>query len=64
LTFNQFKSGAFKAVQADDGAFAALLDSWDVHPESFGRREKRQKGGIQRSFLAKNPKVPFPFSRP
>ena len=59
-TFPQFKTGPFKAVQADDGASAALTDSWEsiLNPPAEGK--KRKKAATSDLVLAKNPKSPFP----
>jgi DNA polymerase-3 subunit delta len=48
LTFPQFKSGPFKAVQAVDGETAALVDAWEsiLNPSVEGK--KKQKSCLQR----------------
>ncbi len=60
MSFPQFKGGAFKAVLADDGAFAALTESWNsiLNPSAEGK--KRKKAASSDLVLAKNPKSPFP----
>jgi DNA polymerase-3 subunit delta len=60
LTFAQFKSGPFKAVQAVDGETAALVDAWEsiLNPSVEGK--KRKKAASSDLVLAKNPKSPFP----
>jgi DNA polymerase-3 subunit delta len=60
LTFPQFKSGPFKAVQADDGATAALVDAWDsiLNPPVEGKKKK--KSCFQRSGSGQKSQKPFP----
>jgi DNA polymerase-3 subunit delta len=60
LTFPQFKSGPFKAVQAVDGETAALVDAWEsiLNPSVEGKKNK--KAASSDLVLAKNPKSPFP----
>jgi DNA polymerase-3 subunit delta len=52
------KSGPFKAVQADDGAFAALTDAWDSILNPPGHGKKKKKTASSDLVLAKNPKKP------
>ena len=60
MTFPQFKTGAFKVVQADDGASATLIEAWDsiLNPATEGK--KRKKAASSDLVLAKNPRSPFP----
>jgi len=60
MTFPQFKSGPFKAVQADDAASASHTEAWDslLNPASEGKKPK--KAATSDLVLAKNPKSPFP----
>ncbi|BBO80554.1 hypothetical protein DSCO28_11200 [Desulfosarcina ovata subsp. sediminis] len=60
MSFPQFKGAAFKAVQADDTAFAALIDGWaaTLNPPAEGK--KRKTTATSDLVLAKNPKSPFP----
>jgi DNA polymerase-3 subunit delta len=60
MTFPQFKAGPFKAVQADDGASAALSEAWEsiLNPPAEGK--KRKKAAPSDLILARNPKSPFP----
>lgn len=60
LTFPQFKSGPFKAVQAGDGETAALVDAWDAILNPLVEGKKRKKVASSDLVLAKNPKSPFP----
>ena len=60
LTFPQFKAGPFKAVQADDGATAALVDAWELILNPPVEGKKRKKAASSDLVLAKNPKSPFP----
>ena len=60
MTFPQFKSGPFKAVLADDGSFATLVEAWEsiLTPPVDGKKKK--KTASSDLVLAKNPKSPFP----
>lgn len=60
MTFPQFKSGPFKAVQADDAASASRAEAWDslLNPSAEGK--KRKESATSDLVLAKNPKSPFP----
>jgi DNA polymerase-3 subunit delta len=60
ITFPQFKAGPFKAVQADDGAFAVLLGQWDTMLNPSVEAKKRPKAASSDLVLARNPKSPFP----
>ena len=60
MTFPQFKSGPFKAVQADDAASASHTEAWDLHLNPASEGKKRKKEAISDLVLAKNPKSPFP----
>ena len=43
MTFPQFKSGPFKAVQADDAASASRAEAWDslLNPSAEGKKRKK-----------------------
>jgi DNA polymerase-3 subunit delta len=60
MTFPQFKTGPFKAVQADDAASVSRAEAWDsvLNPSAEGK--KRTKAAASDLVLAKNPKSPFP----
>jgi DNA polymerase-3 subunit delta len=60
LTFAQFKSGPFKAIQADDAASASRALAWDsvLNPPVEGKKQKAVASSDL--VLAKNPKSPFP----
>ena len=60
MTFPQFKTGPFKAVQADDAASVSRAKAWDsvLNPSVEGK--KRKKAATSDLILAKNPKSPFP----
>ena len=60
MTFPQFKSGPFKAVQADDAASASLTQAWDALLNPSAEGKKRKKAAASDLVLAKNPKSPFP----
>jgi len=60
LSFPQFKAGPFKAVQADDGAFAAPMQTWHSVINPPATAKQRKKAPSSDLVLAKNPKSPFP----
>ena len=60
MTFAQFKAGPFKAVQADDGASAKLIEAWDAILNASAKGKKRKKATSSDLVLAKNTKSPFP----
>lgn len=60
MTFPQFKTGPFKAVQADDETLASLLETWDSLLNPAGGEKKRKKPPPSDLVLARNPRSPFP----
>ncbi len=60
MTFPQFKAGPFKAVQVDDGALAALMESWDAILNPATEEKRRKQVTASDLVLAKNAKSPFP----
>ena len=60
MTFPQFKAGPFTAVQADDGASAALTEAWESILDPPTERTKPKKVASSDLILAKNLKSPFP----
>ncbi len=60
LTFPQFKTMSFKAVQEADGDLTAMVNAWHglLNPTSAG--QKKQAVASSDLVLAKNPKSPFP----
>jgi len=59
-TFPRFKTAGFKAVQAHDKAYAAVVEKWDslLNPSAAGKKHATADPGDL--VLAKNPKSPFP----
>ncbi|BBO66179.1 hypothetical protein DSCA_01090 [Desulfosarcina alkanivorans] len=60
MSFPQFKTAAFKAVQADDGSFTAIAQGWDSILDPAVDGKKKKKAAASDLVLAKNPKSPFP----
>ncbi|WP_372681545.1 DNA polymerase III subunit delta [Desulfosarcina sp.] len=60
MTFPQFKTGPFKAVQADDAASALRTEGWADLLNPLAEGKKRKKAVASDLVLAKNPKSPFP----
>ena len=60
MTFPQFKTGPLKAVQADDGSSATLMQAWDSILNASHKGNQSKKAASSDLVLVKNPKSPFP----
>ncbi len=60
MGFPQFKTSAFKAIQADDNTYALLMDDWNAILNPVAEGKKRKKSPTSDLVLARNPRSPFP----
>jgi DNA polymerase-3 subunit delta len=61
ITFPQFKAGPLKAVLADDGKAATVMQAWASILKPSDKGKKGKKGATSDLVLTKNPKNPFPI---